>query len=224
MLDSGGSALFNLDFGSSAVVAKAIHASSRPAVYAAACLFTGFPSASSERIGEVPWWAWFGSILGGLYILSVILHVGRILARSIELLDSVPRPVSITGVTALRTRAMRHVLAVLLMAVLTLAGVGRGLAPASDAEQAFQTIPGVVMPICHSGGTVAPDPDDPGRPVHHDCCDQCVLCAAALVSAAPELRTVAPVSHDIVRSAVVTWTVRLSRARTPRQSQGPPAA
>ena len=119
---------------------------------------------------------------------------------------------------------MRHVFAALLMAILTLAGAGRGLAAASDVEQAFQAIPGVVTPICHSSGNAAPDPGDPGGPVHHDCCDQCVLCAAAIVSAAPEVRIVASVSHDIVRSDVVAWMVRLSRARSPRQSQGPPAA
>ena len=119
---------------------------------------------------------------------------------------------------------MRHAFAALLMAVLTLASVGRGLAAASDAEQDIQMISGVVMPICHSGEASVPDPVNPGDPVHHDCCDQCVLCAAAIVASAPELRTVASVSHDIVRSAVVAWTLRLSRARTPRQSQGPPAA
>lgn len=119
---------------------------------------------------------------------------------------------------------MRHVVAVLLMTVLTLAGVGRGLAAASDAEQAFQPVPGVVTSICHSGGTTAPGPADPGGPGHHDCCDRCVLGAAAIVSAGPDLRIVSPLSHDIVRSAVGAWTARLSRARTPRQSQGPPAA
>ena len=48
------------------------------AVYAAACLFTGLPWASSERIGQVPRWAWFGGILGGLYILSVILFAQKL--------------------------------------------------------------------------------------------------------------------------------------------------
>ena len=47
-------------------------------VYAVACAFTGLPSASSERIGQVPWWAWFGGILGGLYILSVILFAQKL--------------------------------------------------------------------------------------------------------------------------------------------------
>ena len=123
----------------------------------------------------------------------------------------------------MRSSTMRHVLAALLIAVLTLAGVGRGLAAASDAAQAFQPIPGVVMAICHSGAT-GTDSADPTRPIHHECCDQCALCAPVIFSAAPELRTMAPVSHGIVRSAVVAWTVRRSRTRSPRQSQGPPVA
>ena len=47
-------------------------------VYASVCLFTGLPSASSERMGQVPWWAWFGGVLGGLYILSVIFFAQKL--------------------------------------------------------------------------------------------------------------------------------------------------
>ncbi len=142
----------------------------------------------------------------------------------IQRLDSFPCLRSPVKVMTMRTSALRHVIAALLLTVLTLAGVGRGLAVASDVAQAWQPIAGAAMPICHSGGPADPAPVHPVAPVDHDCCDQCALCAPAVVFAAPELRIVSPVSHGIVHSAVVAWTVRLSRARSPRQSQGPPAA
>ncbi len=47
-------------------------------VYAGACLFTGLPWATHERISQVPWWAWFGGILGGLYIMSVIFFAQKL--------------------------------------------------------------------------------------------------------------------------------------------------
>ena len=48
------------------------------AVYAAAYAFVGLPWPSSERLAQVPWWAWFGGILGGLYILSVIFFAQKL--------------------------------------------------------------------------------------------------------------------------------------------------
>jgi hypothetical protein len=126
-------------------------------------------------------------------------------------------------VKATQTSAVRHALAAILIVALTLAGVGRGVAAASDVESAFQPIQGVVVPICHSGGGTS-NPLDPSAPVHQGCCDQCALCAPVIFSAAPEVPVVTPVSHEIVCAAIAAWTVRLSRARTPRQSQGPPAA
>ena len=47
-------------------------------VYAAAGVFVGFPWPSSGRFGAVPWWAWFGGILGGLYVLSVIFFAQKL--------------------------------------------------------------------------------------------------------------------------------------------------
>ena len=47
-------------------------------VYASACLFIGLPTTTSDRMGQVPWWAWFGGILGGLYILSVIFFAQKL--------------------------------------------------------------------------------------------------------------------------------------------------
>lgn len=41
-------------------------------IYAIACIFVGLPWPSGERISQVPVWAWFGGVLGGLYVLSVI--------------------------------------------------------------------------------------------------------------------------------------------------------
>ncbi len=47
-------------------------------VYAGACLFTGAPWATHERITQVPWWAWFSGILGGLYTMSVIFFAQKL--------------------------------------------------------------------------------------------------------------------------------------------------
>ena len=105
------------------------------------------------------------------------------------------------------------------MFALTLAGVGRGLAAASSSLDAIPSIPSVAVHICHTGDGNTPGPIDPAR---YDCCDLCALGAPVVFSGAPDLPVVSPASHDIGRSAVVAWTVRLSRARSPRQSQGPP--
>lgn len=47
-------------------------------VYAAACPLIGLPWVDHERLSRVPWWAWFGGILGGLYILSVIFFAQKL--------------------------------------------------------------------------------------------------------------------------------------------------
>ncbi len=139
-------------------------------------------------------------------------------------LDSDPRPGWSGPVTPLRVSAMRHTVVVLLMAVLTLAGVGRGVAAAADAEQDFISLPDVLAPICHSGGSVSPDPTSHRAPVHHDCCTDCALCAPVNLSAVPEIRTVTPAGHTVVSAAAVAVALCMSCARSPRQSQGPPAA
>lgn len=47
-------------------------------VYGAAYAFVGLHWPTSERVNEVPLWAWFGGVLGGLYILSVILFAQKL--------------------------------------------------------------------------------------------------------------------------------------------------
>lgn len=47
-------------------------------IYAVASIFVGLPWPSNERISQVPGWAWFGGVLGGLYVLSVIFLAQRL--------------------------------------------------------------------------------------------------------------------------------------------------
>jgi transporter family-2 protein len=37
------------------------------------CLVTGSPLPSAENLSRVPWWAWFGGVLGMLYVGSSIV-------------------------------------------------------------------------------------------------------------------------------------------------------
>ena len=42
------------------------------AVYLVAGVFTGYALPSAGRLQQVPWWAWFGGVLGALYVLAMI--------------------------------------------------------------------------------------------------------------------------------------------------------
>ncbi len=105
------------------------------------------------------------------------------------------------------------------MLVLTLAGVGRGLAAASDTGATAFGVPGVASHICHAG-----DGSAPVDPSLHDCCDACALLAPlALAGDMPSVRGPAAVRHaERVRARAGVPTV--ARPRTPRMSQGPPTA
>ena len=106
------------------------------------------------------------------------------------------------------------------MVVLALAGVGRGLAVASDAVPGFG-IPGVAAHICHTGEREGSPPADGA---HHDCCDACALSAPATLADAPSLTGPASVVHFVEHAQAVAWVATVTRVRTPRQSQGPPVA
>jgi len=106
------------------------------------------------------------------------------------------------------------------MFVLTLAGVGRGLAAGSDMASSF-VIPGVAFHICHTGEGEGSIPADQA---HHDCCDACALCAPVTLADAPSLTGPASVMRFVEHVQAMTWVPTLARLRTPRQSQGPPTA
>ena len=106
------------------------------------------------------------------------------------------------------------------MFVLTLGGVGRGLAAASDMAASFG-IPGAPVHICHTGEG---DGSIPADQVHHDCCDACALCAPMTLADAPSLIGPASVVNFVDHIQAMTWVPTRARRRTPRQSQGPPTA
>lgn len=47
-------------------------------VYLAAAPFLGLGWPGSGRVSQVPWWAWLGGVMGGAYVLAVILLAGRL--------------------------------------------------------------------------------------------------------------------------------------------------
>ncbi len=107
------------------------------------------------------------------------------------------------------------------MIVLTLAGVGRGLAAASGSAAPTFGVPGVAFHICHTGEADGSIPTDQAR---HDCCDACALSAPATLADAPSLTGPASVTHYVEHAQAMAWVPTAARLRTPRQSQGPPAA
>ena len=107
------------------------------------------------------------------------------------------------------------------MIVLTLAGVGRGVAAASDLVAPGFGVADVAFHICHSGEGGGSGPSDR---THHDCCDACALSAPATLADAPSLTGPAAVTHHIEHAEAMAWVPSGARLRTPRQSQGPPAA
>lgn len=123
---------------------------------------------------------------------------------------------------ATMTIGLRRTFVAALIVALTLAGLGRALATTAQLGDAHDVIPGVHVPICHSGedGT----PADPAQPAGHDCCDACALLAPALLPSAPVLAGPAPVAHYADHAHAVAWSPVLARPRSPRLSRGPPAA
>lgn len=120
-----------------------------------------------------------------------------------------------------RSPALRQAVAAVLILALTLAGVGRALATASETHA---VVAGLTVPICHAGAGAASRPGVPGDRSRHDCCDQCALCAPALPPASATVSEPASVEHVAVHARALGWAPLLARARSPRLSQGPPAA
>lgn len=123
-----------------------------------------------------------------------------------------------------RARTVRQAIAAFLVLVLALGRIGRGLANADDAHASSIVIGGIVVPICGGASADTQDPADPGTPAQHDCCDQCLLCAAVILPAAPGASTPAPIARVARLDAPAPLLPSLARPRTPRQSQGPPIA
>lgn len=127
-----------------------------------------------------------------------------------------------SGVTYDRTSAPRRIAAALLVLVLMLAGVGQGWAAASEGR----VVPGgggpaLKFPICHTG---AGDGRAPDAPRQHACCDACALLALGIVPAPPLLWEPVAIAHAAAHAVALGPRPALARRRTPRQSQGPPAA
>ena len=123
---------------------------------------------------------------------------------------------------ATTTSGLRRSLVAVLIIALTLSGLGRALASTVQPASVHDVIPGVHLPICHSGSGEAPA--DPSRPVPHDCCDDCALLALAVLPAPPALAALAPAEHFAEHARAIAWAPVLARPRDPRLSRGPPAA
>jgi transporter family-2 protein len=54
------------------IVALFVVAVTGTLTYAAAIPFVGIAWPGAERFAAVPWWAWTGGVLGGIYVLSVV--------------------------------------------------------------------------------------------------------------------------------------------------------
>ena len=123
-----------------------------------------------------------------------------------------------------RLSGLRSIVVGVLAFVLTLTGVGRGFAGTPSPDDARYAIPGVHFQICHSGAGEAHGPTNPAIPVQHDCCDACALFAPVLLPEPPVLSEPASVRFYAVHAHAVAWVPAVARARSPRQSRGPPAA
>ena len=113
----------------------------------------------------------------------------------------------------------RQVAAAVLVLVVTLTGVGRGIAGPPEVSLRIGSL---AVPICHSGQHGAADSSRPGAPSSHDCCDACALCAPVTLPLSPDYST--PVAVFIVerRKTRASAKPHVSRVWTPRQAQGPP--
>jgi hypothetical protein len=118
------------------------------------------------------------------------------------------------------TLEFRRSLVAVLIITLTLAGLGRAMASAPRLGGIHDVIPGVHVPICHSGEA----PTDPVQPTSHDCCDECALLAVAVIPTPPILSAPAPVEHFAEHAPAIAWAPVIARPRDPRMSRGPPAA
>lgn len=124
--------------------------------------------------------------------------------------------------TAPMTLGLRRNLVAVLIIALTLAGLGRAIASTERSGLVLDVIPGIHLPICHSGA--GESPADPAQPVSHDCCDDCALMALAVLPAPPVQSGPTPVEHFADHARAIAWAPVLARPRDPRLSRGPPAA
>ena len=119
--------------------------------------------------------------------------------------------------SAIRT-ILREAAVVLLAALITLAGVERGLISIASAADGSSSSIGL---ICHA--LTKANGDDPAGQARHDCCDECAVAAAAVLPSPPEFampaRIATPVAHPAPPVGIVPQF-----AWTPRLSQGPPSA
>jgi hypothetical protein len=113
---------------------------------------------------------------------------------------------------------VREAIVVLLAALISLAGVERGLISVASAAAGTGSSIGL---ICHA--LTKANGDDPAGETRHDCCDECAVAAPAVLPSPPAFalpaRITAPVAHAAPVVAVATRFIR-----TPRLSQGPPSA
>jgi hypothetical protein len=139
-------------------------------------------------------------------------------------MDVTPRPIdsrvrlaSSIQMSDTRKFTVRYVAAALLSIALTLTSVGRGLMAAPDVSSV--TTAGMVAPICHAR---LGDAESPGPPSRHDCCDECALSAPIVMPAAPAVSAPTRMVLALQLGALASPIPHLARARSPRQSQGPP--
>ena len=118
------------------------------------------------------------------------------------------------------TSGLRQSLVAVLLIALSLAGLGRAMASVTPVTDLHDVIPGVHVPICHSGEA----PSDPSQPASHDCCDECALLALATLPTPVMLSVPAPVSYFAEHARAVAWAPVIARPRDPRLSRGPPTA
>lgn len=110
-------------------------------------------------------------------------------------------------------------LAAALVLILASAGIGRGFAAASGTTATGFGVPGVAATICHASKDGSPTPADP---TNHECCGVCALLAPVTLADAPSVAGPASVTRYVEHVQAMPWVPMVARARTPRQSQGPP--
>ena len=120
-------------------------------------------------------------------------------------------------------KVLRRTIAALVMLALSLAGMGRSLAAAGDQGPPVIVIGGFVLSLCHTDSG-SPGQGDPQDSAHHDCCDQCTLHAALILPTMADLGAPTRIAHVVDPDSTVSAVAVVARPRTPRLSQGPPAA
>ncbi|MDQ0392701.1 hypothetical protein [Labrys monachus] len=115
---------------------------------------------------------------------------------------------------------LRRTIAALVMLALSLAGLGRALAAATDSGPATIIVGGFVISLCHTDDGSG-SPQDTAR---HDCCDQCTLHAPVTLPGAAGLAAPLRIVHVVESEPAVMPVAAIARPRTPRVSQGPPFA